>query len=198
MLVNFTTKIMQRAWRFISHNAFRFLTMLMFTFVVAASTAHATTVYSDSWLDDSNADGGFIVGCGLTEVNYGDDWELHQIRATTTIRSPDGRTATRTGIRHYDWSQGSTFTVRAEPLLAWDFNDTGDYRVSTRHYSTCPATELGTTADIIRVGVSNAVYVSVQSQPDGCIYRIVNNCNTTCKTTEIKITNPPVCRNYLT
>lgn len=128
--------------------SFRLVLPLASLLLFTASSAFAVTTYSDTSFDDSGADEGvtYVVGYGVTEANYNDDWELHSVRATTTIRSPLGRTFTLTRYQWYNASQGSSFTAIAEPTLLWDWNDTGDYLISTRHYSTCPATELGTTS----------------------------------------------------
>lgn len=129
--------------------SFRLIFSLIFVSLVTASPASAVTTYSDTSLDDSGADDGtiYVVGYGVTEANYDDDWELHSVRATTTIRSPLGRTFTLTRWQWYNASQGSSFTAIAEPTLPWDWNDAGDYLINTHHYSTCPPTELGTTSE---------------------------------------------------
>lgn len=155
---------------------------IFFVNVVAMVSVSATSVYSDVWSDDSNPDSPFMVGCGVTEANYGDDWELHNVRATTTIRKPNGASATRTSAVYYSWSSGSSFTARAEPVLLWDWSEVGDFIVSTRHYSTCPATELGNTSTSSRVGVSTAYYLESFDRIDGtCDYSPLSGCNVTCK-----------------
>jgi hypothetical protein len=91
---------------------FHLLASLVFICFFAVPSAPAVTVYSDGWADASDPNAVYMVGCGLTEANYGDDWELHSVRATTTIRSPSGRSFTRANSIYYTWNQGSIFTVR--------------------------------------------------------------------------------------
>lgn len=179
-----------------SHFSFAVLILIL-----VASPASATTVFSDSWFDDSGGanrtyeegeavTGLYVVGCGLTEANYGDDWELHSVRATTTIRSPNGRVVTLTSTVYYNWNQGSSFTARAEPKLQWDiYNpENGDYIVSTRHFSTCPSTELGNTTDRVKRGQSMSCWdlggIRGQDVQD-CFYRPITPCVVNCRPDEI-------------
>lgn len=152
-----------------------FITALLLS-LYAALPVSATTTYSDSWIDGSHPDAAYIVGFGLTEANVGDDWELHAVRATTTLRSPNGRTITRTAAVYYSWSTGSSFTARVEPTLMFDPNDMGDYIISTRHYSTCPATELGLTSALLALSYSRNVLHRVNNSDfyfinDDCVSR---------------------------
>lgn len=74
----------------------RLFTIAIFVGCLAMSQASvkAVTVWSDAWVDDSNPDQAFIVGCGVTEATYDDDWGLQSVKVTVTLRSPNGRTAT--------------------------------------------------------------------------------------------------------
>jgi len=146
MLRDSITKRMSRYESAITTTRIRLFTLIVFVslFALSGLSVKAVNTYSDSWLDDSDPYNVFVVGSGLTEANYSDDWELHSVRVTTTLRSPSGRTVTRT---NYTWTNGGTYSARAEPSLMWDWNDVdGNYTVNSHHYSTCPATELGTTS----------------------------------------------------
>lgn len=194
MLLNCQTDELATVTKKLCFFCFHACTALTFVCIFAVSSAYATTVYSDSWLEGSDPagstyeEGGTIensyrvIGCGLTEANYGDDWELHSVRAATTVRSPNGRSFTRTAAVYYTWNQGSNFTARAESSLSWDSSDMGDYIVSTRHYSTCPATELGSTGLVTKVGVSISCYelISFNSATRIATLRRIEPCDTHC------------------
>lgn len=116
-------------------------------FAMSQASVKAVTVWSDSWIDDSASENSpadasaiLVVGCGVTEATYDDDWELQSVKVTTTLRSPNGRTAT---LSDHTWSNRTTYSAIAEPKMQWDWNDTGDYLINSHHYSTCPPTELG-------------------------------------------------------
>ncbi len=81
------------------------LASVVFICFFAVPSIPAVTVYSDGWADASDPNAVNIVGYGMTEANYDDDWELHSVRASTTIRSPSGRSFTRTNSIYYTWNQ---------------------------------------------------------------------------------------------
>lgn len=166
MLLNDIRGFKQSPQRNAGRTGFHLLTSLIFIGVFAVASASAVTVYSDAWADTTDPTAVRIVGCGLTEANYGDDWELHSVRSTTTLRSPSGRSFTQTKAVYYTWNQGSTFTVRAEPTLLFQ-EETGDYIISTRHYSTCPATELGTTSLLLPISLKKSAYVLIDDSNTG-------------------------------
>ncbi|MFN2455047.1 MAG: hypothetical protein ABR577_12585, partial [Pyrinomonadaceae bacterium] len=65
----------------------------------------------------------------------------------TTITSPNGRSST--AIADDDaGGYKQSFNARAEPTLAWDWNDVGDYTVNSHHYSECPVTDFGYTSSL--------------------------------------------------
>lgn len=173
MLQNGITQLMSGRQSTVAATSIRLFTVVVFAsfFVLSGLSVKAVNTYSDSWLDDSNPNNGFIVGCGVTEANYDDDWELHSVRVTATLRSPNGRTATRT---KYTWENGGAYSAHAEPQLAWDWNDVdGNYTVSSHHYSTCPATELGTTSLVSLV----VLHAYRREEPSG---EYVPTCDSSC------------------
>jgi hypothetical protein len=175
-------------------------TLLLSIFIISASWVRADGYYSDSWVDDSDPDHGYIVGVGVTEIIYGrlgPDGELqtHEAASDMTITSPNGRTATVTAMDAAG-SYSAPYHAAAEGTLAWDWEDLGDYTITTRHYSNCPYQEFGSSSVSIRLGRSEAVYQSAQCQTDGCLYTITPNCETTCKFQTIKVASPSVCHSY--
>lgn len=125
-----------------------------------------SSFYSDSWIDSSGP--GYLVGCGITEIGYGDmdtpGQRLHSADVDVTITSPSGRTQTRT-------SRGSWYAC-ATPTLLFDPNDTGDYVVRSRHYSSCPVTDFGTTS--LRKVLVRSAYVR------DVVIGYVATCTSTC------------------
>ncbi len=132
--------------------------LFIFLFVGSTKPVQAFATYEDAWGVGDDAESQYIVGCGVAEVNVGDDWELHNVKATVTLRSPSGRSNTRISNVYYTWSQGSNFAARAEPTLIGDGSDIGDYTLNSRYESVCPVTNLGTAFVRIPVGRFRQTY----------------------------------------
>ncbi|MFN2454089.1 MAG: hypothetical protein ABR577_07690 [Pyrinomonadaceae bacterium] len=132
----------------------RLFALIIFVSLFAASpeSVKAVSCYSDLWIDDSAAedvdDVGTvsIVGCGVTSFGYYEPY--HDAIVETTITSPNGRSSTAIADDNAGGYKQS-FNARAEALLAWDWNDMGDYIVNSRHYSECPITEFGFTGFVL-------------------------------------------------
>ncbi|MFN2455048.1 MAG: hypothetical protein ABR577_12590 [Pyrinomonadaceae bacterium] len=106
----------------------------------------------------------------------------------TTITSPNGRSST--AIADDDaGGYKQSFNARAEALLAWDWNDVGEYLVSSRHYSECPVTEFGNTFLSFPVGISVTCYEYGYTAPDGInVYVTSQECTNkvTCYAPEVR------------
>lgn len=137
---------------------FRAAVFFVGLFIISSTSVQAVATYQDAWGEGDDADVQYIVGCGVTEANYGDDWELHNVKAVTTLRSPNGRSVTRTRSVYYTWNDGSSFAARAEPVLLGDESDIGDYTLSSTFSSACPATPLGTAFFRFPVGTFRQTY----------------------------------------
>lgn len=176
--------------------------LLLSLFVISTSSVKAGGFYSDSWVDDSDPDQGYIVGVGVSRMVYGrtgPDGELqtHEAAADMTLTSPQGRTVTVTAVDAAG-SYSTPYHASAEATLAWNWEDLGDYTITTRHYSDCPYQEFGSSSADVRVGVSHAVYSQAQCQSDGCLYSIITGCETSCKSETIKVKTPSICHSYAT
>ena len=134
------------------------IVLFVSVFYGSAKPVQAVATYQDVWGVGDDTASQYIVGCGVTEANYGDDWELHNVKVVTTLRSPNGRSITRTNSVYYTWSQGSNFAARAEPTLIGDENDLGDYTLSSTYSSACPVTPLGSAFIRFPVGTFRQTY----------------------------------------
>lgn len=163
--------------------------------LLSAAPINAITKYTDTWVDDYNPDG-YVIGIGVTQMSYNTRWsEYHEAQVATTLTSPNGRTVTVIAYGEAGATNG-TFSANAEAALGWDWNDIGDYSVTSHHYSECPYADFGSTTDIIRTGISHAVYGGAQCQSDGCLYTITESCDTSCKSATIKVKSPSFCHSY--
>lgn len=193
MLPNSTTKFAQCRQGSISAMSLRLFVALIFVsfFAVSSGTVRAVSCYSDSWVDDSGVadgviyeegdarSGPFVVGCGVTQMYYNSRWsEFHEAEVDTTITSPNGRSITVTGEGEGGASNG-TFSARAEAPLLWDWNDLGDYTVTSHHYSECPVADFGYTYYGITIGASKIVMRQVS--PGSYAFRTIEPCNVRCR-----------------
>lgn len=170
-------------------------------FAGSSKPVQGIATYQDAW-GVGDAEAQYIVGCGVTEANYGDDWELHNVKVVTTLRSPNGRSFTRTNSVYYTWSQGSNFAARAEPTLTVDENDVGDYTLSSTFSSACPVTPLGTASMSIRIAIAVTNYIFNGLEGGYCRYDLWcpnGNASATCPSSNPVYANPiqNICRNYL-
>lgn len=174
------------------------IALLIGCFVMSQASVKAVTTWSDMWADDSNPDQAFIIGCGVTEATYDDDWELQSVKVTVTLRSPNGRTSI---LSDHTWSNRTTYSAIAEPRLNWDLIEGGNFTVSSHHYSTCPPTELGNTSELMNVSLNaDETYYykysnDVASESAGirvCNYTACNDINTkgSCFETNLAIRQP--------
>lgn len=180
MLPNSNTQSVQGGRSIVGTVSVRLFTVVVFACLFAMSTTSvgAVSSYSDSWVDNPyqepdsvarNTSGVYIVGCGVTEANYDDDWELHSIKVTTTIRSPNGRSFT---LSTRTWNNHSTYSAVAEPKLQFSSGDLGTYTTTSHHYSTCPSTDFGYTSIPLYIGLSAESYTGLIPIPgfNACKY----------------------------
>ncbi|MGI8787884.1 MAG: hypothetical protein ACR2HG_09010 [Pyrinomonadaceae bacterium] len=123
-----------------------FLLILMTTAIYSQST------YSDMWIDDSNLDEdgngqAFMVGRGVSEINYVDE---DGVEVETTITSPNGRT-TMSGAF-------GEVSAQADARLLIDFNDIGEFSIGVERFAMCNNGYDGGGDDgiLIRHGVNSA------------------------------------------
>jgi hypothetical protein len=151
--------------------------------------------YSDMWL---NSNWKRIWGAGVTEDNY--NAYGHWYYVTTTLRSPNGRTASVT-------SYTSSSYAYAEVRLDWPSSDSdlGDYVTEAEHSTLCPYIgfwiAMAHTRGQYRIGRSKICYKFFLPDPGGgaCIYFPVDGCNVPCKRSEVRLIPPhPTegCPNY--
>lgn len=209
MLLNGMIKLLNNRHRPVGTMSLPLFATVLFLslFVISTSSVKADAYYSDSWVDDSDPDQGYIVGVGVTEIVYGEggrqsgilgigqEGQTHEASADMTLTSPHGRTVTFTAMDTAG-NSSTPYHASAEGTLAWDWEDLGEYTITTRHYSNCPYQEFGSSSDSIRVGHSHAVYYSALCQTDGCLYAITPNCETSCKFQTIKVKSPSLCHSY--
>ena len=119
-----------------------FATVLFLSlFVISTSSVKADAYYSDSWVDDSDPDQGYIVGVGVTEIVYGEggresgilgigqEGQTHEAAADMTLTSPHGRTVTFTAMDTAG-NSSTPYHASAEGALAWDWEDLGEYTIN--------------------------------------------------------------------
>jgi hypothetical protein len=120
--------------------------LLLFLSVIAAPSAFgqmgSSAVYSDMWVNDSsapaeNVEGAppppyTVVGTGVTQDNYNSYGHTYWV--VTTLRSPNGRTAS---VTSYKTSSYSAYT-RGDVSLSYDLTDLGQFTVNTTHRMCCP------------------------------------------------------------
>lgn len=143
---------------------------------VASSSAPAMTYgqvkYSDATMDSY----GTIRGWGVTDANSAGCY-CHTAKVSTTIRSPNGRTQTRSdlyGGRGHEYA-------RADVYLVWDGSDLGNYTESSTHWAFCPYcncyfVNAAVTSAYFKVGLQQVQFYwdTFQDPPYGCYY--ANNC----------------------
>lgn len=135
--------------------------IFMSLFAIAPTPVKAVTCYTDAWFvndtvtetdpetgetmypESAPAPLGYTVGSGVTQMPYYAPY--HDAWVDTTITSPNGRTITVTG---FDDAGGykQSFNAHAETTLAFDWDDVGNYTVTSDHYSDCPLTNFGSTS----------------------------------------------------
>lgn len=142
-----------------------------------------SAVYSDQWVDSSNPAAIKIVGSGVTQDNQ--NYYGHTYWVVTTVTSPSGRTATSTSY------QSSSY-AHVETYLPWDWDDSGNYFVETRHWMCCPymggnpytgqgCYPSSTTSANPFYGASKAQYVNVIQYGDGSGGFVpIAGCNVAC------------------
>ncbi len=211
MLSNLLLTTVERNASNTSRLASRLVGVVVLVIIFMVPSAFGQSDYSVAWVDDSNPDAGYIVGAGVTDNDYSAD----AMEVATTLTSPAGRTVTG-----YSDGVGSAF---AEVTLPWDWSDIGDYFVHSTHQPYCVGNWDGSlilelrhgsnislvfnpnyfrclesrmTSNEFGVGISHAVYESAQCQSDGCLYLLIPNCTTSCKSQTIKVRNPSFCHSY--
>ena len=146
MLPNITLKFTQWRRNYVAKIGFYVFAraICLGLLILSATSVQAMTKFSEEWIDDSNPNSGYVVGCGITRTEYYEDYHLITVR--TTLTSPNGRTHIE-----YGFADGAgykqPYIARAEALLAWDWNDVeGDYSAFSEHSSDCPLENFGTTS----------------------------------------------------
>lgn len=104
------------------------LTLLV---LLTPGTAYGQATYSDVWIDDSasneNGEGAFVIGRGVSEINYVDE---DGVEVITTITSPNGRSASSGAF--------GEVSAQADASLAWDWDDfIGNFTVNVERFPMC-------------------------------------------------------------
>ncbi len=131
-------------------------------------------IYSDLWIDDSNAQTPVIVACGVTQDSsnsYG-----HTYWVVTTLTSPSGRTSSSESAH----TNASNAYATVETSLPWDWNsvDPGDYYVTSSHMMCCPYAGPPGSGGSCFNGGGSGTSVSISFKKSG--WRVVGDTLTTC------------------
>lgn len=159
---------------------------------LAPSDARAGYNYSDAWAEGPTSGspimieqgepwpGPTIVGCGVTQNDYGTTW--HTTGASTTITSPNGRTS-------YNSAYTNSSYACAETSLLFAGTDCGDYMVTSSHMGCCAlrgccSNSPGTSASV-SIGISHLKmrFNTTYPLPGGGVgyeYVKVDPCEVTC------------------
>jgi hypothetical protein len=104
------------------------IALIILTF---ASLTFGQAVYSDAWIDETNkntdGEGAFLVGRGVSEINYVDE---EGVEVVTKLTSPNGRIVTSRAF--------GQISAQADARMPWDWEDfVGNFTVSIDRFSMC-------------------------------------------------------------
>lgn len=169
-----------------------FVTVMFACLFLLQERIYAVACYTDSWGDDSGVpegmiydegdtrDGPYIVGSGVTHMEYFEPY--HEASVATTLTSPSGQQITGYDSDWWGYYKQS-FTARAEVELLWNANEVGTYTINSEHFSYCPETNFGSTQGSWYLGVSvnTMKYESGGYVPNNpALYFSIPICNVTC------------------
>lgn len=102
-----------------------------FQIILMTIAVYSQAIYSDLWIDDSNLDeygngNAFMVGRGVSEINYVDE---EGVEVETRITSPNGRTIMNGAF--------GEISAQADARLVIDFNDIGEFSIRVERFSMC-------------------------------------------------------------
>ena len=106
-------------------------TLLLFCLLTAKPAAAQSMDYSDLYSGAAIDSYGYILGWGVTDVQYADSY--HTAMVDTTLRSPNGRTS-------HMYAEDSN-SARADVWLTYDPNDLGIYFTNSDHDADCTFSE---------------------------------------------------------
>lgn len=186
-----------------------FVTVMFACLFLLQKQTYAVACYTDSWADDSNvsgqvffedevADGPYMVGSGVTHIEYFEPY--HEASVVTTLTSPSGQQITGYGSEWWGYYK-QPFTARAEVELLWNENEVGTYTINSEHLSYCPETNFGSTQSSFPIGISYvAMQIKIPYDHNGYefLHERVEPCNVYCNnmlTTRFPgpVTNPVPC-----
>jgi hypothetical protein len=158
------------------------------TAVPAFGQMGSYSIYSDSWVDDSDPSQAKMYGAGVTQDSYNSYGHTYWV--ATTVTSPTGRTASVTSSKTNSYNA----YARAETYLVYDWeNELGDFVTQSTHTGCCPYMGGnpdtgqncylgGGTSTTVGVGISHAYYQEGFDRVDGtCDYDPIPNCDVACK-----------------
>lgn len=146
------------------------------------SPLYAVSTYSDAWAcdysdshteADPEVEGGSIFvpvepfdaricACSVTD-GYGDGI-YHELEAYVKVTGPSG---SYNDLTEYSYGYGSV--AIAEVSLGWG-QEEGDYTITTRHMSNCPADEFSAAIFPIFIAISLTSYKIEKSSTSSCYY----------------------------
>lgn len=142
-----------------------FFTVIFACLFLLQEQTYAVSCYTDTWVDDSGVsdhvynegeeiDGPYIVGSGVTSMNYYEPY--HDAVVITTLTSPSGQ---QISLEDFDVSENyKPFSARAEVELLWSDNEVGTYTINSEHRSYCPYTNFGSTNASLPISIARDAY----------------------------------------
>jgi len=167
-----------------------FVTVMFACLFLLQERTYAVACYTDTWADDSGVseqvyfegeeiDGPYIVGSGVTHMEYFEPY--HEASVVTTLTSPSGQQITGYDSDWWGYYKQS-FTARAEVELLWNANEVGTYTINSEHFSYCPETNFGPTQSSFPIGITYLKMGLINCDQFGCYYERVEPCNVYCRT----------------
>jgi hypothetical protein len=152
-----------------------FVTVMFACLFLLQERTYAVACYTDTWADDSGVseqvyfegeeiDGPYIVGSGVTHIEYFEPY--HEASVVTTLTSPSGQQTTAYDSEWWGYYK-QPFTARAEVELLWNENEVGTYTINSEHSSYCPEANFGSTNASLPVSIKREVYVLIGDIPTG-------------------------------
>lgn len=166
------------------------MTVLFVCLFLLQEQTYAVACYTDSWADDSGvseqlyfedevADGPYIIGSGVTHIDYSEPY--HDADVITTLTSPSGQQITAYGYGFGGYYK-QPFNARAEVELLWNSNEVGTYTINSKHLSYCPYTNFDSTQSSFPIGITYLKMGLINCDQYGCYYERVEPCDVYCRT----------------